>query len=164
MTEIKGALTEIGRKETGEALQATVVDLIDLSLVGKQLHWHVQGPRFRDVHLQLDVVVELARKWTDVIAERAITIGSTIDGRAATVARDSDIETPVVGYLKDTNVVHEMSLALQGVSERLQRRIDKTEDTDPVSQDQLIAVAEDIQEQSWWFQAMDVSEEDAGKA
>jgi len=36
-----------------------------------------------------------------------------------------------------------------------QRRIDKTGDSDPVSQDQLIAAAEKIQEQSWWFQAMD---------
>lgn len=57
MTTITSPLTDEGRKTTGEALQASVVDLIDLALTGKQLHWHTQGPRFRDVHLQLDVVV-----------------------------------------------------------------------------------------------------------
>lgn len=30
-----------------------------------------------------------------------------------------------------------------------------TGDCDPVLHDQLIAAAEEIQEQSWWFQAMD---------
>jgi len=59
------------------------------------------------------------------------------------------------GYQRDADVVHTMSGILQGVSERLQRRIDATEETDPVSQDILIAGAEQIQEQSWWFQAMD---------
>jgi len=155
MTDIKGPLTDVGRKETGEALQATVVDMIDLSLTAKQLHWHVQGPRFRDVHLQLDTVVELARKYTDILAERAVTIGYTVDGRAATVARESKIESAPTGFLRDDAVVHEMSGVLQGLSERLQRRIDKTEESDPVSQDQLIAAAEEVQEQSWWFQAMD---------
>lgn len=155
MADIKGALTDVGRKETGDVLQASVVDLIDLALTTKQRHWHVQGPKFRDVHLQLDVVVDMARKWTDVLAERAITIGATIDGRPATVARETSIETPETGYLRDSEVVHAMSRTLQGVAERFQRRIDKTGDTDPISQDQLIAAAEDIQEQSWWFQAMD---------
>jgi len=155
VTNIKGPLTDVGRKETGEALQASVVDMIDLSLTAKQLHWHVQGPRFRDVHLQLDTVVDLARKYTDILAERAVTIGYTIDGRAATIARETKIEPPATGFARDGAVVHEMSGVLQGVSERLQRRIDKTGDSDPVSQDQLIVAAEEIQEQSWWFQAMD---------
>ena len=155
MTDIKGALTEVGRKEAGGLLQASLVDLVDLALTAKQMHWHVQGARFRDVHLQLDVVVDVSRKWSDVMAERAIAIGATVDARAATVARETKIEAPATGYLKDADVVHQMSLILQGVSERFQRRIDKCEEPDPISQDQLIAVAEDVQEQSWWFQAMD---------
>src|SRR5699024_11536440 len=36
------------------ALQQSLVDLIDLSLVAKQLHWSVVGPRFQSVHLALD--------------------------------------------------------------------------------------------------------------
>ena len=155
MTDISGPLTDVGRKETGEALQSSVIDLVDLALTGKQLHWHVQGPRFRDVHLQLDVVVEIARRFTDVLAERAVTIGYPVDGRPATVARETKIPTTQTGFLRDGEVVHQMSTTLQGVSERFQRRIDKTGDSDPVSQDHLIAAAQELQEQSWWFQAMD---------
>src|SRR5436190_929013 len=35
------------RAEVGRELQATLVELVDLSLVGKQLHWNVVGPLFR---------------------------------------------------------------------------------------------------------------------
>ncbi len=35
------------RQEAGRELQATLVDLVDLTLVGKQLHWSVVGPAFR---------------------------------------------------------------------------------------------------------------------
>jgi len=155
MADIKAPLTDAGRTATGELLQASVVDLIDLSLVAKQLHWHVQDPRFRSVHLQLDTVVEISRRFTDILAERSVTIGYPVDGRPSTVAGASAIEGPPTGFVRAEDACHEMSVALQGVGERLQRRIDTSADTDPVSQDQLIATAQAIQEQSWWFQAMD---------
>jgi DNA-binding ferritin-like protein len=42
------------REEVGQQLQATLVELIDLSLLGKQLHWSVVGPLFRPLHQQLE--------------------------------------------------------------------------------------------------------------
>ena len=33
------------------------MDLIELSLQGKQAHWNVDGHNFRDLHLQLDEIV-----------------------------------------------------------------------------------------------------------
>ena len=42
------------RNEVGNELQATLVELLDLTLVGKQLHWNVVGTLFRPLHLQLD--------------------------------------------------------------------------------------------------------------
>ena len=34
------------RPEAGGRLQAVLVELVDLSLLGKQLHWNVVGPLF----------------------------------------------------------------------------------------------------------------------
>ena len=154
MVDIEGPLTDEGRKTTGEALQACVVDLVDLALTSKQLHWHLQGPRFRDVHLQLDVVVEMARKWTDVLAERSVTIGAPVDGRPATVARESGVDEVSTGWVRDADAVAQMAATLTAMGQRFQERIDATGSSDPVSQDQIIAAAEDVQEQSWWFQSM----------
>jgi starvation-inducible DNA-binding protein len=44
-----------------ENLQRVLVDLIELHLQGKQAHWNIVGTNFRDVHLQLDEIVEFAR-------------------------------------------------------------------------------------------------------
>ncbi len=154
MVDIKGPLTPEGQETIGKALQACVTDLIGLSLTAKQLHWHVQGPRFRDVHLQLDVVVDVAREWTDTLAERSVIVGEPVDGRPETVAKDTGVEGAETGWLKDADVVHQMAETLVGIGQRFQERIDATESADPVSQDQIIAAAEALQEQSWWFQSM----------
>ena len=47
------------------SLQKVLVNLIDLQLVGKQAHWNVVGPNFRDLHLNLDEVVDIAREGGD---------------------------------------------------------------------------------------------------
>jgi starvation-inducible DNA-binding protein len=42
------------RDEVGRQLELALIELVDLSLVGKQLHWTVVGPNFRPLHLHLD--------------------------------------------------------------------------------------------------------------
>ena len=44
------ALDHHHREEVGRELQATLVELIDLSLVGKQLHWNIFGRPFKPLH------------------------------------------------------------------------------------------------------------------
>jgi starvation-inducible DNA-binding protein len=46
------------RKAVGHELEATLHELIELSLIGKQLHWAVVGPLFRPLHLHLDELVD----------------------------------------------------------------------------------------------------------
>src|SRR5690349_15609658 len=89
MSVVKSPLSDTDLKTVGDALQGALVDLLDLSLVAKQVHWNVVGPRFRSVHLQLDDVVDTARQHSDTVAERASAIGVNPDGRAATIARST---------------------------------------------------------------------------
>ncbi|MCZ4141893.1 DNA starvation/stationary phase protection protein, partial [Escherichia coli] len=53
-----------------DSLQTVLVQLLDLQLVGKQIHWNVVGPNFRDLHQNLDEIVDIARRGSDEIAER----------------------------------------------------------------------------------------------
>src|SRR5262249_56753238 len=80
------------RDEVGRELQATLVELIDLSWIGKQLHWTVVGPNFRPFHLHLDELVDSWRELSDTVAERAVAIGFTPDGQAKTVVTGSELE------------------------------------------------------------------------
>ena len=77
-------------REVAAELQSMLVELIDLALIGKQVHWNVEGPHFRSLHLELDELVDAWRALGDDVAERAGTLGAAPDGQAATVASQSD--------------------------------------------------------------------------
>src|SRR5215471_10962592 len=71
--------------ELSSSLQHVLVDLIELHLQGKQAHWNVVGTNFRDLHLQLDELVDFARDASDTIAERMRALDVIPDGRSDTV-------------------------------------------------------------------------------
>lgn len=153
MYVVKSPLSDENLKTVSEALQGALVDLVDLALVAKQIHWNVVGPRFRSVHLQLDEVVSLARTHSDVVAERAAALGVSPDGRAATVAVGSGIGVTPEGWVDDSAAVAAMVDALGAVIARMRERVMATDEPDPVSQDILIAVTGDLEKQHWMFQA-----------
>ena len=72
-------------------LQAVLVDLLELSLQGKQAHWNVVGRNFRDTHRQLDEIIEDARTFSDTIAERMRALHAVPDGRSATIAKTTTL-------------------------------------------------------------------------
>jgi len=150
---VKSPLPEDARKIVGEALQGALVDLIDLSLLAKQAHWNLIGPRFRSIHLQLDEVVTLARTYTDLVAERASAIGCTPDGRATTVAGTSGMPQLEAGWLQDTAVIAAFVEMFAAVIGRMRSRIDETAEPDPVTQDLFIGLTAELEKQHWMFQA-----------
>src|ERR1700710_2566083 len=72
-------------------LQRALIDLIELHLQGKQAHWNVIGTNFRDLHLQLDEIVDLARDSSDTIAERMRALNAVPDGRSDTVTASTTL-------------------------------------------------------------------------
>ncbi|MFD8808146.1 Dps family protein [Streptomyces sp. NPDC059597] len=153
MYVVKSPLPEDALKTVSDALQGALVDLVDLSLVAKQIHWNVVGPRFRSIHLQLDDVVASARAHSDTVAERASALGVSPDGRAASVASDSGIESPPAGWIKDTDAVGAMVGALGAVITRMRERVHATGEADPVTEDLLIGITGDLEKHHWMWQA-----------
>ncbi|MFF7358059.1 MULTISPECIES: Dps family protein [Streptomyces] len=153
MYVVKSPFADADLKTVAEALQGALVDLVDLSLVAKQIHWNVVGPRFRSIHLQLDEVVASARTHSDTVAERASALGVPPDGRAATVASGSGVKTTPAGWIKDTDAVGTMVDALGAVITRMRERVAATGDPDPVSQDIFIGITADLEKHHWMFQA-----------
>lgn len=135
----------------GEHLQQFLVDLVALSLDGKQLHWHVTGPLFKPVHEQLDEVVNLARTAADDVAERAVALGITVDARPTTVAKTPLPETPE-GWIDAADAVHRYVAAIDGVVVRARRAIEALE-SEPVTQDLVIGITADLEKQRWLLAA-----------
>ncbi|GGM98748.1 Dps family protein [Streptomyces fuscichromogenes] len=153
MYVVKSPLSDADLKTVAEALQGALVDLVDLALAAKQIHWNVVGQRFRTVHLQLDEVVDTVRLHSDTVAERASALGVSPDGRAATVAADSGIGPVPGGWVKDSDAVAALVDALGAVITRMRERVTVTAEPDPVSQDILIGITADLEKHHWMFQA-----------
>ncbi|WP_137753450.1 DNA starvation/stationary phase protection protein [Sphingopyxis sp. L1A2A] len=97
-----------------DALNALLADSFALYLKTKNYHWHVQGPRFRELHLLFDEQAIQIFATTDLIAERvrkngARTLQSIGDiGRRQSI-RDDDAAGPdaeaMIRTLADDNKI-----------------------------------------------------------
>ncbi|HEY5784685.1 MAG TPA: DNA starvation/stationary phase protection protein [Microlunatus sp.] len=134
-------------------LQQIHVDLIDLHLVGKQLHWNVVGKNFRDTHLVLDEVVEAAREFSDTIAERMRAIYITPDGRAATVAAKTSLPGVPSEEVDTAETVDLITAALYAVAGTARRIHDTVDEEDPTSADILHTVLERLEQLAWMIDA-----------
>ncbi|MEU2876718.1 DNA starvation/stationary phase protection protein [Streptomyces sp. NPDC007070] len=159
MTVVKSTISDSALQVTGDALQSTLVDLLGLSLIGKQAHWNIVGPRFRSIHLQLDEVVSAAREFADTVAERAAALGVSPDGRPETIASAFTLPGPKDGWVRDSDVVQMMVESLEAAIVRLRERIEATDKPDPVTQDLLISITAELEKQRWMFAAENVSRE-----
>ena len=143
------ALGEHQLKDVGNTLQAMLVELIDLALFGKQLHWNVTGPLFRPLHEQLDELVDSWRELSDVVAERAVALGYAPDGQAGAVAANTELKPIARGPLEDHVVIRELSERMNDVADRARERMDRLGEIDAASQDVIIEVVRALEQQLW---------------
>jgi starvation-inducible DNA-binding protein len=146
-------MTKMNTEQIGAYLQATLVELTDLSLQAKQAHWNLTGPQFLPLHTHLDTLTAGLRTAADEVAERAVAIGYAPDARATTVAKASPLPEPPAGPVADHAVVKIIARALDAVAERVRARVQPLEELDPVSQDLLIGISRDLDKQRWMFNA-----------
>jgi starvation-inducible DNA-binding protein len=147
------ALAEDKRTEAGDLLQSTLVELVDLALTGKQLHWNIAGSGFREFHLQLDELVDEWQTLADTVAERAIALGHSVDGRPGTVAASSEVRPVEPGPTTVSEGLHELADRTIDVDQRLRGRIERIGEVDLASQDVLIEVLRTLEKQLWMLRA-----------
>jgi starvation-inducible DNA-binding protein len=147
------ALDHHHREEVGRELQATLVELIDLSLIGKQLHWNIFGRPFKPLHEHLDELVEEWRELSDTVAERAVALGYSPDGQAAAVSQGSGITPIDAGALDTDTATRRLVERLADVTERIRGRMDRLGEIDLASQDVLVEVVRDLEKQLWMLRS-----------
>lgn len=140
-------------EKTAAELQSVLLDLIDLSLQGKQAHWNVVGPLFRAVHLELDELVDDARNWADEVAERMRALDVPADGRADVVVRHSALISLPAGTLTDCDVLVRMGDQLATVSNRCRASIEHLDGVDKTTEDILVAIVKGVEKHLWMFRS-----------
>ncbi len=122
-------------KELSENVQRVLVDLIELSLQGKQAHWNVVGRNFRDTHLQLDEIIDAAREFADTVAET-----TTLP------------EFPQ-GEIDTSEVIDLITARLEAVVGTCREVHDDVDDEDPTTADILHSILERLEQLAWMVSA-----------
>jgi starvation-inducible DNA-binding protein len=136
-----------------EAMQPTLVELIDLALTGKQLHWAVVGKRFKPVHEHLDELIEEYREYSDTVAEYMSTIGIVPDGRSVRVASDATTDPVDAAFLNDETVIDLMTDRIRTVVTNVRERMPAVAEVDTAAEDLLIQVTRALDKQLWMTSA-----------
>ncbi len=123
-----------------EALQTVLVDLIELHLQAKQAHWNVVGTNFRDLHLQLDSIVDTAREASDTIAERMRALDAVPDGRSDTVVAATTVPALPPGLIDATQTVEMITTRIYVVVGTMRAVHDGVDAADPTTADLLHAI------------------------
>lgn len=132
-------------------LNGLLADHFALFIKTKNFHWHVKGPRFRDLHLLFDEQALEVRDQIDLIAERvrkldAETLTSVGSVAQATRIKDQDSTAlsaeDMIAELRDDNVA---------VIDRLKGMKPLAEQAGDNATDGLLDDWTDMAEQRVWF-------------
>lgn len=84
-------MSQPNQPAVADALNALLADSFALYLKTKNYHWHVQGPRFRELHLLFDEQAAQIFATTDLIAERVRKNGARTLQSIGDIGRRSSI-------------------------------------------------------------------------
>lgn len=137
-----------------DALNALLADSFALYLKTKNFHWHVHGPRFRDLHLLFDEHAAQILATTDLIAERvrkngASTLRSIGDiGRRQSIKDDDganvDADTMIKALAEDNQTLLAQLKAVKAAAEA---------DGDIATSGLVDTWADETQQRIWFLQA-----------
>ena len=140
-------------QKLSDNLQAVLVDLLELSIQGKQAHWNVVGKNFRDTHLQLDEIIDAAREFSDTVAERMRALHAVPDGRSDTVAETTTLPEFPHGEVLTSDVIDLVTERLEATISTCRDVHDEVDEEDPTSADILHGILESLEQFAWMISA-----------
>ena len=140
-------------KALGASLQSVLIDLLELQLQGKQAHWNVVGSNFRDMHRQLDEIIDASRAFSDQVAERMRALHVVPDGRSGTVSSTTSLATFPAGEVSTVETVGLVTTALESVVATTRGVHDAVDEEDPTTADILHLIIDKLEQFAWMVSA-----------
>lgn len=154
LLQTRGDLPEQTRLEMVELLNARLADAVTLALFMKQAHWNIRGLHFLPLHELFDDIVEHARGWGDLVAERAGALGGLVDGTPATAARHTILPDYPADITDGDEHVRHVARALAAFAAGARKGIEAAADAgDAVTEDVLTEIAREADQDLWFVEA-----------
>lgn len=132
-------------------LNGLLADHLALYLKTKNFHWHVAGPRFRDLHLMFDEQAIALRDQIDIIGERVRKLGKNTLTSIGSVAKATQVKDQDNASLSAEKMIKELRDDNAAMVKRLKAMKPLAEDAGDNATDGLIDGWTDMAEERVWF-------------
>ena len=132
-------------------INALLADHFALYVKTKNFHWHVKGPRFRDLHLLFDEQAIEIRDQIDAIGERARKLGGTTLTSIGSIAGATQVKDQDNADLAAEEMIAELCDDNQKMVDRLKAMKDTAERAGDNATDGLLDDWTDMAEERVWF-------------
>ena len=131
-------LTAEQAKAIADAVNPLTADAFALYAKTKNFHWHLSGPRFRDLHLLFDKQATQILKSIDPMVERIRKIGGTSirslthAGKLQTIHDDND------EFVAPQEMVHRLMLDNRHVAQQIRAAAEVADDNKDIATSNLL--------------------------
>ncbi|ADG06788.1 DNA starvation/stationary phase protection protein Dps [Kyrpidia tusciae] len=149
----KISLPENVRRDMVELLNRHVVLLTDLSIQTKLAHWNVRGPHFIAYHELFDELGGRLMEITDMVAERAVTLGGTAGVPVQEVSKRTTLPAWPVEQRRDAEVIRLLAERWAVVANSVREAISASAETDPDTSDLFTEVSRQLDKDLWFIES-----------
>lgn len=139
------------KQELVSELNGLLADHFALYIKTKNFHWHVAGPRFRDLHLLFDEQAIEVRDQIDAIGERVRKLGENTLTSIASVAAATQVKDQDDTSLEADKMVEELRDDNAALVKRLKGMKPLADQAGDNATDGLIDDWTDMAEERVWF-------------
>ena len=132
-------------------LNGLLADHFALYLKTKNFHWHVAGPRFRDLHLMFDEQAIEIRDQIDAIGERVRKLGEITLTGIGSVSKNTQVKDQDDASLSAEKMVEELRDDNAAMVKRLKDMKPLAEQAGDNATDGLLDDWTDMAEERVWF-------------
>ena len=132
-------------------INALLADHFALYVKTKNFHWHVKGPRFRDLHVLFDEQAIEIRDQIDAIGERARKIGGDTITSVGMIAQHTQVKDQDKVSLSAEEMIRELRDDNANMVARLKAMKETAEAAGDNATDGLIDDWTDMAEERVWF-------------
>ncbi|MDP2129302.1 MAG: DNA starvation/stationary phase protection protein [Erythrobacter sp.] len=132
-------------------LNGLLADHFALFIKTKHFHWHVKGPRFRDLHLLFDEQALEIRDQIDLIAERVRKLDADTLTSLGAMARHTNVKDQDKVALSAEDMIAELHSDNAALTDRLKAMKPLAEQAGDNATDGLLDDWTDMAEQRVWF-------------
>jgi starvation-inducible DNA-binding protein len=146
--------TDLGENAVGDisgALNGVLADAFAIYLKTKNFHWHMSGPRFRDLHLLLDEQGDQIFAITDAVAERVRKIGGTTIRSIGHIAKLQHVLDNDAPYVTPEDMIAELRDDTKAFVARLRAAHSICDEHEDVGSASLLETYIDEAERRHWF-------------